>query len=144
MHQLFHIFTSFFAGSIYLLCETEKENTDKPLLQQSATGNKPPNSSKRQCPGISCNALKIITGERPSLCSPPPWMCRSIAYLRDPSRVKFWILTNKMALKLWHKTTWNGHKQHKDESNTYKDMPFSSKCETTILKIQTRDICSLC
>ena len=65
-HLLFDIFASSFAGSIYLLCEIEKENTDRPLLQQSATGNKLPNSSKRQCQGISYNFLKIMTGERPS------------------------------------------------------------------------------
>ena len=90
-YLLFDISTSSFAGSIYLLCEIEKENTDRPLLQQSATGNKLPNSSKRQCPGISCNFLKIMTVERPSLC--PPWMCRSTAYLRGPIRVKFWQAT---------------------------------------------------
>ena len=46
-----------------------------------------------------------------------------------------------MALKPWHKTRWNGHKQHKDELSIYRDMPFSSKRETTMFEIQTRDIC---
>ena len=47
-----------------------------------------------------------------------------------------------MALKPWHKTRWNGHKRHKDELYIYRDMPFSSKRETTMFEIQTRDISS--
>ena len=129
MHQSFHIFTSSFAGSIYLLCEIEKENTDRPLLQQSATGNKLPNSSKRQCPGISCNFfLNNHWWETSPL---PPMDVWEYCISKRPQERK--ILTSDMALKPWHKTRWNGHKRHKGELYIYRDMPFSSKREMTVI-----------
>lgn len=43
------------------------------------------------------------------------------------------ILTSNMALEQWHKTRWNGDKEH-----TNRDLAYSSKCETTVFEIQTR------
>ena len=53
------------------------------------------------------------------------------------------ILTNNMSLKQQHKSRQNhtGDKRHKDaQSNTDRDMAYSSKQETTVFEIQTRDI----
>ena len=47
-----------------------------------------------------------------------------------------------MAIKPWHKTRWSSNKQHEDELNTDGDMACSSKHETTVFEIQTRDICN--
>ena len=53
------------------------------------------------------------------------------------------IPTNNMSLKQQHKSrqNYNGDKRHKDaQSNTDRDMAYSSKQETTVFEIQTRDI----
>ena len=53
------------------------------------------------------------------------------------------ILTNNMSLKQQHKSRQNHNcdKRHKDaKSNTDRDMAYSSKQETTVFEIQTRDI----
>ena len=53
------------------------------------------------------------------------------------------ILTNNMSLKQQHKSrqNHNSDKRHKDaQSNTDRDMAYSSKQETTVFEIQTRDI----
>ena len=41
-----------------------------------------------------------------------------------------------------HKTGWNGNKWHKDGLHTDSNMAYSSKGETTVFEIQTRDICT--
>ena len=45
-----------------------------------------------------------------------------------------------MALKQPHKCRWNGSKRQKDGSNTDRDMAYSTKGETTVFEIQTRDV----
>ena len=53
------------------------------------------------------------------------------------------ILTNNMSLKQQHKSrqNHNNDKRHKDaQSNTDRDMAYSSKQETAVFEIQTRDI----
>ena len=45
-----------------------------------------------------------------------------------------------MALKQRHKTRWKGGKQHKVGLNTDRDMACSSKRETNVFEIQTKDI----
>ena len=62
----------------------------------------------------------------------------AITYTQRPCLGK--ISTSYMALKQWHKTRWNGDKEHKDGLNTNRNMAYS-KCQTTIIfEIQTRDI----
>ena len=46
-----------------------------------------------------------------------------------------------MDVKQPHKTRWNGEKWHEDGLNNNRDMAHSSKHETTMFEIQTRDIC---
>ena len=41
-----------------------------------------------------------------------------------------------------HKTGWNGNKWHKDGLHTDSNMAYSSKGETTLFEIQTRDMYS--
>ena len=45
-----------------------------------------------------------------------------------------------MGVKQPHKTRRNGDKRHEDGLNNNRDMTHSSKHETTIFEIQTRDI----
>ena len=50
------------------------------------------------------------------------------------------LCTGNMVMKQQHKTRYNGDKQHKDGLNADRDMTNSSKCETTVFEIYTRDI----
>ena len=64
-------------------------------------------------------------------------------YLSFTRSSKGEISTNNMSLKQQHKSrqNYNGDKRHKDaQSNTDRDMAYSSKQETTVFEIQTRDI----
>ena len=64
-------------------------------------------------------------------------------YLSFTRSSKGEIPTNNMSLKQQHKSrqNYNGDKRHKDaQSNTDRDMAYSSKQETTVFEIQTRDI----
>ena len=64
-------------------------------------------------------------------------------YLSFTRSSKGEIPTNNMSLKQQHKSrqNHNGDKRHKDaQSNTDRDMAYSSKQETTVFEIQTRDI----
>ena len=64
-------------------------------------------------------------------------------YLSFMRSCKGEIPTNNMSLKQQHKSrqNYNGDKRHKDaQSNTDRDMAYSSKQETTVFEIQTRDI----
>ena len=64
-------------------------------------------------------------------------------YLSFTRSSKGEIPTSNMSLKQQHKSrqNYNGDKRHKDaQSNTDRDMAYSSKQETTVFEIQTRDI----
>ena len=64
-------------------------------------------------------------------------------YLSFTRSSKGEIPTYNMSLKQQHKSrqNYNGDKRHKDaQSNTDRDMAYSSKQETTVFEIQTRDI----
>ena len=64
-------------------------------------------------------------------------------YLSFTRSSKGEIPTNNMSLKQQHKSrqNYNGDKRHKDaQSSTDRDMAYSSKQETTVFEIQTRDI----
>ena len=64
-------------------------------------------------------------------------------YLSITRSSKGEIPTNNMSLKQQHKSrqNYNGDKRHKDaQSNTDRDMAYSSKQKTTVFEIQTRDI----